>query len=203
MRSASIWFGLTGALAGLLAGCSGPPAATSPTLARVSALTPEAYERLWDTVGDTLRDNYFGIDREDRLAGIISTHPETRAQFFELWRPQPELVYTWVESNLQTTQLQATVTIKPVEEAGAFDVAVQVDRLRYSLEERQIDNSAGAMRLFSADTPTEGGEKERPSRTGETITLGRDKPAEERLLKLIMDRYAKAPAPATQPAGAG
>jgi hypothetical protein len=104
-------------------------------------------------VGDTLRAQYFRLDRQDRLEGIITTHPETSAQFFELWRPQPETVATWAGANLQTIQRAAKITIKPAGEAGAYELAVQVDDARYSLPERQIDNSAGALRLYSADAP--------------------------------------------------
>jgi hypothetical protein len=184
-------------VAGLAGGCSAPPAATEPTLGRVNAEDPAAYDRLWESVGDTLRGQYFLLDRQDRLEGVISTLPVTSGQFFELWRPQPETVQGWAESNLQTIQCEAKVTIKPAGEGGAYELAVQVDESRYSLPERQIDNSAGALRLYSSDAPTEAGGMERVSRTAQTIPLGRNKPAEERLLKLILDRYAKAPAPAT------
>jgi hypothetical protein len=201
MRSISMWLGIAGIFAGLLAGCSAPPAATEPTLARVSAENPAAYDRLWETVGDTLRNQYFELDRQDRLEGVISTLPVTTSQFFELWRPQPETPVSWAESNLQTIQRAAVVTITSAGDAGTYELAVQVDESRYSLPERQIDNSAGALRLYSSDAPTESGTMERASRTAQLIPVGRNKPAEERLLKLILDRYAKTPAtqPATQP----
>jgi hypothetical protein len=183
-----------------LAGCSAPPVSAEPTLARVSAENTAAYDRLWDSVGDTLRNQYFDLDRQDRLEGVITTLPVTSSQFFELWRPQPETLGSWGESNLQTIQRMAMITIKPASEGGAYDLGVQVDESRYSLPERQIDNSAGALRLYSSDAPTETGDMERVARTAQMIPLGRNKPAEERLLKLILDRYAKTPA--TQPAAA-
>jgi hypothetical protein len=37
------------------------------------------------------------------------------------------------------------------------------------------------------------GRMERPSQTAQLTSIGRDKPAEERLLKAILDHYAKAP----------
>jgi hypothetical protein len=178
---------------GLAAGCSAPPCPTEPTITRVSAQSPEAYEHLWNAAGDTLRAHYFRLDRQDRLEGVLTTYPETSAQLFELWRPQPEPAYYWAESNLHTIPIQAQVTIKPVEEAGLYELGVQVERMRYHLEERQVDNSAGALRLYSEGVPTESGRMERPSKTEQTTVLGRDKPAEERLLKAILKRYAKAP----------
>jgi hypothetical protein len=200
MRSIFICVGIAGIFASLLAGCSAPPADMTPTLARVGAENPGVYERLWDTVGDTLRSQYFELDRQDRLEGVITTLPVTASQIFEPWRPQPETLNSVVESNFQTIQRTAMITIKPAGEGG-YDLGVQVDESRYGLPERQIDNSAGALRLFSSDAPTETGEMQKVSKTSQLIPLGRNKPAEERLLKLILDRYAKTPsaAPSTQP----
>jgi len=151
------------------------------------------YEHLWAATGDTLRWHSFRVDREDRLNGVITTYPETSAQFFEFWRPQSASAYYWAESNLQTIPVEAKVTIQPVE-GSEYELAVQVNRMRYSLPERQIDNSAGAMRLFSAEAPTASGRLEKPSETSRMVPLGRDKPAEEQLLKSILERYAKPPA---------
>src|SRR5512144_504663 len=106
MRSLAIWPASAGILVGLAAGCSAPPCPTEPTITRVSAQSPEAYEHLWTAAGDTLRANYFRLDRQDRLEGVISTFPATSAQFFELWRPQPEPAYYWAESNLHTIPIQ-------------------------------------------------------------------------------------------------
>jgi hypothetical protein len=192
MRFSAIWLAVAGTFAALGAGCSAPPCPTEPTVARVTAETPAAYECLWTAAGDTLRSHYFRLDRQDRLDGIITTFPETCAQFFELWRPQPEPAYYWVEANLHTIPLEAKVTIKPIDVAGTYELGVQVDQMRFHLEERQIDNSAGAMRLYSDVAPTESGRMEKPSKTEQTTVIGRDKPAEERLLKSILKRYAKA-----------
>ncbi|GMV98817.1 MAG: hypothetical protein HRF43_12915 [Phycisphaerae bacterium] len=180
------------------AGCSAPAEPSERTVARVTADSPERFERLWETAGDALRGYYFRLDRQDRLEGVITTYPETSAHFFEFWRPQPEPAYAWAESNLHTIQRQATITLKPAA-AGAYDLDVRVERMRYNLEERQIDNSAGALRMFSAEAPTMSGRMDSPSATGTWIPLGRDKLMEERLLNLILRRYDRAAA-RTQPA---
>lgn len=183
-------------------GCSAPPGTAEPTLTRVSAGTPEAYEQLWGAVGDTLRRQFFRLDRQDRLAGVITTFPETTAHFAEIWRPQSDDPAIWAEDNLHTIQRQARITLAPAGEIGAYEISVQVDRLRYTLEERQIDNSAGALRMFGAEAPTVSGRTERPSRTASWIPVGRDKPMEEQLLTAILRRYDRAAPPATQPAQA-
>jgi hypothetical protein len=184
--------GLAG-LAGLLGGCHAPPQPTAPTVTRVSAPTPGAYDRLWDSVGDTLRRDFWELDRQDRIEGVITTFPETTASSFELWRPQPRPAYYWAEANLATVQRKVTVNITPViDEAGSYDLSVQIDRLRYSLEEHQMDNSAGALRLYGREVPTASGRRAQAADISAWIPLGRDKPMEDSVLAAILRRYEKA-----------
>lgn len=209
MRSLLISTAVLTLLAGFLTGCHAPAQPTEPTVARVSAPTPEDYDRLWDSVSDTLRRRYWTLDRQDRIEGVITTHPETSANFFEVWRPQPKPAYYYAESNLATVERKATVSITPVDQTGSYDLSVQVDRLRYSLEERQIDNSAAALRIFNRETPTVGeGRKERLSESSGWVPLGRDQFMEQSVLAAILKRYGQGPSsetdtvcptPATQP----
>jgi len=188
-------------------GCQAPGEPAAPLTARVSAETPADLEAIWEAATDTLLRNSFQLDRQDRLAGVLTTHPETSAAFFELWRPQPRPAYLWWESNLHTIQRQAAVTIRPVEEGREYDVTVQVERFRYSFEERQIDNPLGALRLYSSEAPTvRAGELRRLGESSDWIPLGRDPFMEEALLSSILERsglstwtYAP-PAAATRPA---
>jgi hypothetical protein len=192
MRASSICMaGLVG-FAGWLAGCHAPPEPTGPTVTRVSAPTEQDYDRLWDSVGDTLRRNYWELDRQDRIEGVITTFPETTANSFEIWRPQPKPAYYYAEANLATIQRKVTVKITPIiDQAGSYDLGVQIDRLRYSLEEHQVDNSAAAFRIYSRDTPTVEGRRERAADISSWIPLGRDKPLEDSVLAAILRRYAK------------
>ena len=191
-------------LAAGLMGCNPPQEPAAPTVARVAAQTPEAYSSLYEAAAEQLRDNYFRLDRQDRLAGVLTTHPETTANWFELWRPQPQSAFLWLEANAGTIQRQATVRLEPIAgEPGSYDIGVEVQRLRYSLQERQIDNSAAAMRLYSDAAPTTEGRMERASQTAYWIPLGRDALAEQQLLESIVTRYSRMPPapPATRPAG--
>lgn len=191
--------GTAALVGGLGTGCSRPAEPDAPTVARVEAETPDSYSSLYESAADTLRENFFRLDRQDRREGVLTTHPETSASWFELWRPQPELGYYWLEANMSTIQRQATVRLlaQPTQ-PGAYDVDVEVQRLRYSLRERQIDNAAAALRLYSQDAPTTEGRTERPRDTGHWIPLGRDAFAEQRLLSTIISRYETRP-PATRP----
>jgi len=175
-------FGLTSA------GCRAPIPPTTATVERVSLPSSDAYDRLWDTTCQTLLDMRFRLDRQDRVNGVITTHPETSAQGFELWRPQPQPAYYWAEANLNTIQRRATVQFLPTAQQGEYDLDVKVERWRYRLAARQIDNSAGAMRLYSANLPTASGLGEKPRESGYWILLGRDEPAEQVVLSQILKR---------------
>lgn len=172
-------------------GCQAPPQPTQPTVERVSAPQKQDLESLWQATGDSLRHHAFRIDREDRAAGVVSTHPETSAQGFELWRPQPRPAYYWAESNLQTIQRKVTVQITPADSQGDYSIDVKVERLRLRLEERQIDNPAGALRLYSAEAPTASGQLLRPSQQIQWVPLGRDEPMEQAILGDILFRFGR------------
>ncbi|HSW45994.1 MAG TPA: hypothetical protein VLM89_10530 [Phycisphaerae bacterium] len=177
--------------AGLLVGCQAPPQPGGPTVDRAPTVTAEDRERLFEAACDTLRGSLFRLDRQDKVNGVIITFPETTSQWFEFWRPQPRTAYYWWEANRQTIQRQVTVELKPADRADETSIDVRVDRLRYRLEERQIDNAAAAMRLFSADAPVESGRLEKPSKTGQWIPLGRDGRMETSLLSAILANYQK------------
>lgn len=180
-----------------VAGCEAPPQPSGPTLGTAPVQTPEQFEHLWRSTEDALLAFNFDVDRRDRVQGIITTYPETSAHFFELWRAQPTPAYYWWESNLHTIQRQAEVYIRP-SSPGTYQIEVKVDRYRRSMEERQVDNAAAAMRLFSGQAPTVSGQMIKPSESSNWIHLGRDAFAERTILDAIIARYGK---PTTAPSG--
>lgn len=185
---------------GMLAlGCQAPVAPEGPTVSRVTAQSPGDVDELYDSVNDVLRGYYFELDRQDRVEGIITTHPETSAAAGELWRPQAVDPYYWVEDNTHTTQRQATVKINPADVDGEYTLDVQIDRYRYRLEERQITNSAAALRLYGGGAPTYQGDNAAAWETAYWIPLGRDESMEKQMLALILKQYETRSA-AAQPA---
>lgn len=172
-------------------GCQAPPQPAGPTFQRVSTPSPEQRDLLFEVACDTLRRHSFRLDRQDKVNGVITSFPETTAQWFELARPQPRPAYYWWEANTHTVQRQVTVQLTNGQPDEKTAVELKVERLRYRLEERQIDNAAGAMRIFSADAPTTTGRQERPSRTGIWIPLGRDEHMEQVLLDAVLTNYHK------------
>lgn len=187
------WFAPSAVLScAILAGCARPPEPVTPTIARVELQTPEAYGDLWEAAAESLRHNYFRLDRQDRTEGVLTTVPETSANWFEVWRPQPKPGYYWWESNIATVQRTATIHFRAASsQPGDYELDVEVQRQRFNLVERQVDNSAAALRLYSNAAPTTEGHQERPSQTVRWIPLGRDQVLEERLLAEIMDRYSQ------------
>ena len=173
----------------LSVGCQAPAKPTEPTVAQVTAASPEEYDLLWAAIGATLRQYYFPPDRQDRLAGIITTAPDTAANWFELWRPQPRPAYYWAEANLQTVQRDATIQIRPVDNQGTYDLDVKINRYRYSLEERQIDNPSAALRMYGSGAPTASGQMRKGQESSEWIPLGRDQQMEQAVLASILRRY--------------
>lgn len=186
-------------VAATLGGCARPEEPVGPSIQRVTNVPPEAYPALYEAAATTLRQQFYRLDRQDRGEGVITTHPETSAGFFELWRPQPEPGYYWWESNFGTIERQVTVRLTPAAQPDSYDVQVEVQRLRYTLLERQVDNAAAALRLYSGAVPTSAGRFEHPNAGKSWIALGRDEFAEKRTLSDIINRYAKMP-PTTQPA---
>lgn len=173
----------------LAIGCGAPANPSGTTVARVSAGTPEEYQLLWDATAKALRKYYFRLDRQDRLTGIMTTYRDTTGNWFEWWRYQPRSPYHWLEANVHSIQRQAKVEIIPTGQAGVYDLGVQIDRYRYSLEERQIDNAAGAMRLYSSEAPTYSGQTDKPAETAYWIHLGRDAQMEQAVLSSILRCY--------------
>ena len=174
-----------------VAGCQMPPQPVGPTLGTVSAETPEHVDRLWESVETALLTFNFDIDGRDRVQGIMTTYPETSASGFELWRVQPTPAYYWWESNIHTIQRQADVYIREAPAGGNCELEVKVDRYRLSLEERQVDNAAAAMRLYSREAPTLSGQMLGSSKSTRRIHLGRDGFLEQAILEAIFREYKK------------
>ncbi len=189
----------------VLSGCQAPVQPTSPTQARVSVASPEQFEALWKATDKALRKYDLEPDRQDRTEGIISSHPQTSAAWFEFWRPQPKPAYAWWEANLHTIRRQAKVSIQPIA-STEYEIRVEVDRYQFSLEERQIDNPAAVQRLYGGLAPTaSGGRSEKQAVSSRWIPRGRDGYLEQAILSDILRRFGAADGisasetPSTQP----
>lgn len=195
VRHHALW--LLGVLLLAAIGCQAPPQPAGPTLGSVPAQTPNQVNHLWDSIETTLLAFNFDIDRRDRVSGIVTTLGDTSANWFEIWRVQPSPAYYWWESNLHTIERRADVFVRQTP-TGDCELEVKVDRFRRSMEERQVNNAAAAMRLYSAEAPTISGRMLRPFESAYWIHLGRDGTMEQAILDAIVKEFNK-PA-ATAPA---
>ncbi len=200
LASVARWLALLVAWVGL-AGCHAPGPPVGPTREWVPvrfetpAETAEDVDVLWQAAGRTLERYYFRLDRQDRLAGVITTYPETTANWFEWWRPQPKSAYYWSEANLHSVQRSAKIHFRRMASIGACEVDVSVRRYKYNLPERQIDSAAAAMRLYSNVAPDASGDNITVEESAYWTDLGRDQGMEEILLEAIVDRYGQGVVP--------
>ena len=183
-------------IAAAVTGCQRPAPPDAPTS---TTIADEDVQPLWDTALAVLIKHDFRPDRQDRTAGIITTHPTTSMQWHEPWRQDVADSYSLGEASLHTIQRQATVRFtrkapsKPPAGASTLEnwtIDVQVDVYRLSVPEYQITSSSSVIRSFSGDLPTVTGERVADARAARRwVPLGRDGAMEEQLLSRIMATY--------------
>ncbi|UCG15555.1 MAG: hypothetical protein JSV19_09700 [Phycisphaerales bacterium] len=160
-----------------------------PTRQAFVVADSEQVDALWETCQTVLRRNRFALDRVDRRAGVITTHPVTSQQFLEFWRHDVDTAYDLLHASLHTARRRATVALQPAEDDPfELTVSVTVKAERLSAPERQFNNSALALRFFGSDLPGEAGEPRLTRQTDYWIDQGRDPAMERHLLKKITDR---------------
>ena len=170
------------------AGCAAP-ARTGAPLAHTFATTDKGQcEWLWEASQSVLRENRFVLDRVDRRAGVISTHPETSQQFFEFWRHDVDVPYDSWEATLRTVRRSVRIDVESDVEAGTSKLTIAVRRERFATPERQFNNSIAAFRAFGDELPEV--QTGRPVTTADNywIADGRDLNMERYLLDKIIAR---------------
>ena len=71
------------------------------------------FDAVWAGSLEVLRDYRFGIDRQDRRVGIITTRPMLARHWFEFWRTDAVSNYDFLEGSLQTVMRRVEVQITP------------------------------------------------------------------------------------------
>ena len=107
------------------------------------------FELVWNEVVKVL-DEYFDIDKENRLAGTILTQPRVAATIFEPWNGDSVTFYDRVESSLQTIRRFAQVSIKSAPEGG-FAVKIEVYKQLEDLT--KPDRQSGSRAVFNNQFP--------------------------------------------------
>lgn len=141
---------------------------------------------LWADTLLVLRDFGFQPDRQDRANRVIVTRPETSAQWFEAWRQDYSDAYCTLESSMHTVRRRVTVALKPGSSERQWEIDVRVDIQRADAQERQATTASAALQMFSAQTPTTGGEVLTAAYAAPRWRdLGRDPTLERRILRRL------------------
>lgn len=172
----------------VLVGCQRPARPDDVTSAAIGG--GDDLTDVWNATLSVLRKFEFEPDRQDRAAGVITTHPTTSKQWHEFWRQDVADSYDILTASMHTMQRRATVRF--TRDAG-WAVEVQVDVYRLSAVETQITSASSVMHGFSGALPTSEGKM--PGARGASdhwIRLGRDAALEGRILRRIL-AYADEP----------
>ncbi len=184
-------------------GCRQPGQPAGATLARVTVQDGEDFDRLWETAAEVLRGHNLDPDRQDRLARVITTYPDTSPQFWEFWRPFPTSDFGRAEANLQTIRRRVEVQFTPLTDTTEYEMSVRVDVERYCMVERQATSAAAAFQIFGAKLPTAEGRSEPRGAGVYWESIGRDEAMELALLDRILRRFGGEGRPDTTTAPAG
>ncbi len=198
MRVITPTFFLSG-FAFFLIGCQAPTPPAGPTQVTLHAPDREA---LVDTAAEVLRQRGFPLRRIDRTDGVIVSRPVTSQQWFEFWRHDALGPYQLLESSMHTIRRIVTVRVEPTGrgQSEALRVSVEVDKQRYSVPERQVTTTSGALAIYSERLPTTTGRRARTAAVEHWVPLGRDALLERALLDRIAASANARITPQTRPA---
>jgi hypothetical protein len=137
-------------------------------------------EAVWERTVDVVH-NYFDIARENRLEGVIESHPKAGASALEPWHRDSVGIENRLESTLQTIRRRAFVKITPTE--GGYLVGAEVFKEREDVRGRTENSPGGA--TFQEARPLQRNLNLVLGQTAASgwISLGRDDALENRLLR--------------------
>ena len=164
------------------AGAGGPPPLENPLF-----VPPLDREFLWNQTVDAV-DDYFRIEREDRvrlIAGVltegrIDTFPITGSTIFEPWRVDSTPGYEKWHATLQSIRRRATVRVIPTDGGYLLDVVVQKEL--EDLDKPEHATAGGATLRHDGTLVRQEGAPGRYSVTLGWIPIGRDLTLEQRIL---------------------
>jgi len=173
----------------VMPGCVAHRTPVGPT-AKLSA-EERNFRAIWQASKDVLTGYNFGLDREDRRAGIIVTKPLTGKHLGELWRRDAATAQDLAESTVQTVYRQAKITIRQQGNSkGNFRAFVEVQAYLSNKPQRPVSSVSDAYDLFKL--PGAPNQKEHMlahatmDQLGQATPLGRDKGLEEQIAAEIL-----------------
>ncbi len=186
---------------GLLGGCAHRPRALAGKQTRKSAAeTPESSlanpilvranndEDCWERTVDLLHD-YFEIERENRLDGMIETRPKVGAGLLEPWHKDSPGLRNRLESTLQSIRRRAFISVTSTPDG--YLVGVEVFKEMEDVVHNGYGNTAGNA-TFQENRPLQ---RDLRTTVGEStpygwISLGRDTKLEERILVDLQQEFS-------------
>jgi len=156
-------------------------------------IPPVDRELLWNQTVDAV-DDYFRIEREDRVRSIggvltegrIDTFPTIGSTVFEPWRVDSTRGYEKLHATLQSIRRRATIRVIPAEGGYLLDVVVQKEL--EDLDKPEHATAGGATLRHDGTLVRQEGLPGRYSVTLGWIPIGRDVTLEQRILTDISAR---------------
>ncbi len=173
---------------GIIVGCTPVQRDGDPMMQDFAVADQSELNELLETCENVLRDQGFRIDRVDRRAGVLTTHPETSKHFFEVWRKDVATGYDLWESSLNTIRRTVEIQTEPDLVKGETHMTVTVKRERLSAPDRQFNNSIAAFQFYGDTLPSATTGERVTSADVEWIEDGRDLVMEELLINKISAR---------------
>ncbi len=170
-----------------LSGCAAPRTSPTPDTL-VNEPVGASSDRMWAAAQETLRRQLFRIDRLDRSAGVMTSFPETSAQFFEFWRSDVATARDAFESSLNPIRRWVEVSLAEDTDTSLPALAVIVHKERLSAPDRQFNSTGAAYQFFGDSLPSTTGQPRVTPQDDRWIDLGRDAAMEARLRGLILRR---------------
>ena len=113
-----------------------------------STVTADDFDNLWAACERAARDRGFRVDRADFRSGVLTTHPLTSKQAFEVWRRDVVTLPDVAHSSLHTTRRTVRFEISAKED-GSFEAAPKVLVERYSVVEHRITSASQYRDIFA------------------------------------------------------
>lgn len=156
-------------------------------------IPPVDRELLWNTTVDAV-DDYFRIEREDRvrlIAGVltegrIDTFPTIGSTMLEPWRGDSTHGYEKLHATLQSIRRRATIRVIPTEGGYLLDVVVQKEL--EDLDKPEHATAGGSTLRHDGTIVRQQGPPGRFSVTLGWIPIGRDPSLEQKILGTIASR---------------
>jgi hypothetical protein len=172
---------IMGVLAALAGGCT----RVKMVQAQPVCIEAVSQDKLMRACEKMLVSMQFQIEKYDEESGAIRTRPLRGKQFFEFWRSDNASGFDAVESNLQSLQRTAELTIET--QSSRVCVTCVINTRRLSLSEEPIKSYYEAAGLYTGSGASRQRLDVKKERLEEMrwIDLGRDEALEQKMLTKI------------------